>query len=134
MADGLSGSIGDLKGAEAWTQTPSTCLNITDMDVDEDPRPVGVVGAVEVDPAHDHEFDNGDEDSDEDEDSEGGDGAKGDSGLSRCLVGRRRYSPGGPCHYSGGVGANRRTEAKRAMIYGSADGGLSVFIRRFRHF
>ena len=75
VADGLSGSIDDLRGAEAWAETPTTCLNIMDMDVDEDPRPVDVVGAVEVDPAHDHEFDNGDEDSDEDEDSEGGDGA-----------------------------------------------------------
>ena len=44
------------------------------MDVDEDPRPVDVVGAVEVDPAHDHEFDNGDEDSDEDEDLDEEDG------------------------------------------------------------
>ena len=68
VADGLAGSIDDLLGAEAWTETPSTCLDITDMDVDEDPRPVDVVGAVEVDPENDHEFDNGDEDFDEDED------------------------------------------------------------------
>ena len=72
--DGLSGTIDDLKGAGAWTETPSTCLNITDMDVNEDPRPVDVVGAVEVDPANDHEFDNGEEDGPE-EDSEEEDGA-----------------------------------------------------------
>ena len=74
VADGLAGSIDDLRVAEASTETPSTCLNITDMDVDEDPRPVDVVGAVEVDHAHDHEFDNGDEDSDEDEDLDEEDG------------------------------------------------------------
>ena len=74
VADGLSGSIDDLKGADAWTQTPPTCLNITGMDVNEDPRPVDVVGAVEVDPANDHEFDNGEEDGPE-EDSEEEDGA-----------------------------------------------------------
>ena len=44
------------------------------MDVDEDPRPVDVVGAVEVDPENGHEFDNGDEDSDEDEDLDEEDG------------------------------------------------------------
>lgn len=63
--DGLSGTIDDLKGAGAWTETPSTCLNITDMDVNEDPRPVDVVGVVEVDPANDLEFDDGEEDSEE---------------------------------------------------------------------
>ena len=49
VADGLSGSIDDPKGAEAWTQTSPTFLDITDVDVNEDPRPVDVVGAVEVD-------------------------------------------------------------------------------------
>ena len=44
------------------------------MDVYEEPRPVDVVGALEVDPAHDHEFDNGEEDGPE-EDSEEEDGA-----------------------------------------------------------
>ena len=33
--------------------------NTTDMDVDEDPRPADVVGAVKADPVNDHEFDNG---------------------------------------------------------------------------
>ena len=59
MADGLSGTIKDLKGAEVWTETPSTCLNITDLDVNEDPRPVDKVGFFEVDSANDHEFNDG---------------------------------------------------------------------------
>ena len=61
VADGLSGTIKDLKRAEAWTETPSTCLNITDLDVNEDPRPVDEVGVFEVDSANDHEFNEEDE-------------------------------------------------------------------------
>ena len=40
---GLQGTIGDLKGWEAWTASPRDCLNIQDMEVDAAP------GAVEAD-------------------------------------------------------------------------------------
>lgn len=34
VEDGLSGDLDNLLGVEAWTSSPSTCLNIQDMDVD----------------------------------------------------------------------------------------------------
>ena len=40
---GLHGTIGDLKGWEAWAASPPDCLNIQDMEVDAAP------GAVEAD-------------------------------------------------------------------------------------
>ena len=43
VEDGLHGTIGDLKGWEAWTASPRACLNIQDMEVDAAP------GAVEAD-------------------------------------------------------------------------------------
>ena len=41
VADGLSGNLDDLQGVEAWTSSPSTCLDIQDMDVGDQ-----VAGAV----------------------------------------------------------------------------------------
>ena len=42
VADGLHGTITDLKGAGAWTSTPEDCLNITGMEVPVE-SPVEVV-------------------------------------------------------------------------------------------
>lgn len=52
--DGLTGDLFDLEGAERWTETPETCVNILDMGVDKD-----------ADETEDLE----DEDSSEEEDS-----------------------------------------------------------------
>ena len=46
---GLSGNIMDLSGVENWTSSHSSCLNIDDMDLDQE-KELHVTGAVEEDP------------------------------------------------------------------------------------
>ena len=46
---GLSGSIMDLSGVENWTSSHSTCLYISDMDLDQE-KGLVITGEVEADP------------------------------------------------------------------------------------
>ena len=43
---GLSGNIIDLSGVENWTSSDSSCLNIDDMDLDQE-KELHVTGAVD---------------------------------------------------------------------------------------
>ena len=45
---GLTGNIIDLSGVENWTSSDSSCLNIDDMDLDQEKK-LHVTGAVEED-------------------------------------------------------------------------------------
>ena len=45
----LSGNIMNLSGVEHWTSSDSSCLNIDDMDLDQE-KELHVTGAVEEDP------------------------------------------------------------------------------------
>ena len=45
---GLSGNIIDLSGVENWTSSDSSCLNIDDMDLDQE-KELEVTGLVEAD-------------------------------------------------------------------------------------
>ena len=45
---GLSGNIMDLSGVENWTSSHSSCLNIEDMDLDQE-KELEVTGLVEAD-------------------------------------------------------------------------------------
>ena len=65
VADGLTGTITDLRGAEAWTSTGPECLDCADMDVDADPPPPDITTTTLPDM------------SDEQEDSEGEEGELG---------------------------------------------------------
>jgi hypothetical protein len=73
--DGMHGTIGDLKGWEAWAASPQDCLNIQDMEVDVAP------GAVEADALVVSDG--------EDEDKEAGD--DGDGGGVWCVRGGVGY-------------------------------------------
>ena len=46
---GLFGNIIDLSGVENWTSSHSTCLNISDMDLDQE-KGLVITGEVEADP------------------------------------------------------------------------------------
>jgi hypothetical protein len=64
---GLQGSIGDLKGWEAWTASPRDCLNIQDMEVD------AATGAVKADALAFSDGEGEDEEAGDDDGGGGGD-------------------------------------------------------------
>jgi hypothetical protein len=64
---GLHGTIGDLKGWEAWAASPRDCLTTQDMEVDAAPGAVEA-GALVVSDGEDEDEEAGDDDDDDDDD------------------------------------------------------------------
>jgi transposase len=61
VADGLTGTITDLRGAEAWTSTGPECLDCADMDLDADPPPPDVTATTLPDMSDEQEDPEGEE-------------------------------------------------------------------------
>ena len=67
VADGLQGTITDLEGAALWTESAADCLDIREMECDEDPEPADVTVA-EVEDSEDES--KGEEEKEEKEGSD----------------------------------------------------------------
>ena len=48
VADGLAGTVSDIRGASAWTKADGDCLVITDMDCEELALKVDLAGRIDV--------------------------------------------------------------------------------------